>query len=69
MNAMSKFSRFLFGTPVKVAPPVHAERPTPRKMTGFFAQLTDEQKKKALEYTGDESHGEPDLLAARKLAA
>tara|TARA_R110000737_G_scaffold340221_1_gene362882 strand:+ start:11454 stop:11591 length:138 start_codon:yes stop_codon:yes gene_type:complete len=31
----------------------------PRKMTGIFANLTDEQKKKALAYRGDENHGDP----------
>jgi hypothetical protein len=31
---------------------------TPRPMTGFFATLTQEQKKLALEYRGDETHGD-----------
>lgn len=29
-----------------------------RKMTGFLATLTDEQKKKALAYRGEENHGD-----------
>jgi hypothetical protein len=28
-----------------------------RPMTGFFASLTDEQKRAALAYRGDENHG------------
>jgi hypothetical protein len=28
-------------------------------MTGFFADLTPERQKAALEYRGDEIHGEP----------
>lgn len=31
---------------------------TPRPMTGFFATLTAEQKKLALEYRGKETHGD-----------
>ena len=31
----------------------------PRPLTGFFAGLTAEQKKAALEYRGDENHGDP----------
>lgn len=30
-----------------------------RPMTGFFAGLSAEQKKKALAYKGPESHGDP----------
>lgn len=30
----------------------------PREMTGFFGALTDEQKKKALEYSGNENFGD-----------
>ncbi|MER9391886.1 MULTISPECIES: hypothetical protein [unclassified Mesorhizobium] len=30
----------------------------PRPMTGFLATLTDEQKKLAREYTGEETHGD-----------
>ncbi len=32
---------------------------TPRPMTGFFANLTPEQQQAALEYRGDENHGDP----------
>lgn len=32
---------------------------TARPMTGFFAHLTPEQKKSALEYRGPDSHGDP----------
>ncbi len=31
---------------------------TPRPMTGFFATLSDEQKKLALSYRGEETHGD-----------
>ena len=29
----------------------------PRPMTGFFASLTEDQKKRALAYRGEENHG------------
>jgi hypothetical protein len=31
-------------------------------MTGFISSLTAEQLKQALEYRGEENHGEPDCL-------
>ncbi len=33
------------------------DRPTPRKMTGFLATLTDEQKDAALSHEGPDDHG------------
>jgi hypothetical protein len=33
----------------------------PRPMTGFFASLTQEQQKAALEYRGEENHGDSDF--------
>jgi hypothetical protein len=33
----------------------------PRPMTGFFAGLTPEQQKAALEYRGEENHGDPEF--------
>jgi hypothetical protein len=30
-----------------------------RPMRGFFAGLTEEQKRRALAYRGDENHGDP----------
>ena len=35
---------------------------TPRKMTGLFSQLTDEQKQMALNYKGPANHGDPAFL-------
>ena len=34
----------------------------PRPMTGFFAHLSDAQKRDALAYRGDEGHGDPSFL-------
>lgn len=31
----------------------------PRPTTGFFANLTPEQKKRVLAYRGEENHGDP----------
>ncbi len=36
-----------------------------RPMTGFFATLTAEQKKKALSYRGDEEFGSTEFLRAK----
>jgi hypothetical protein len=41
--------------------PVNAQ---PRPMNGFFAGLTAEQKEQALEYRGEESHGDKAYLRA-----
>jgi hypothetical protein len=46
--------------PVAELEPVCNARP----MTGFFASLTPEQQKAALEYRGDEDHGDSEY--ARK---
>lgn len=35
----------------------------PRPMTGFFANLSPEQKQKALAYRGPENHGPHEFLA------
>jgi hypothetical protein len=35
-----------------------------RPMSGFFAGLTADQKKQALEYRGEESHGDKSFLHA-----
>lgn len=35
-------------------------KPTP--MTGFWASLSDEQKRRALEYDGPQDHGDPEFL-------
>jgi hypothetical protein len=35
-----------------------------RPMTGFFSSLTPEQNKRALEYRGEESHGDETYLHA-----
>jgi hypothetical protein len=43
-------------TPVREPETVYEPRP----MTGFFAALTPEQQKAALEYRGPENHGLPD---------
>lgn len=34
---------------------------SPRPMTGFFAALTAEQRKRALGYRGEESFGDPEF--------
>ena len=34
----------------------------PRPMTGFFASLTDDQKRRALSYRGEDNHGSPESL-------
>jgi hypothetical protein len=47
--------------PLPEPEPVNAQA---RPMTGFFASLTAEQKKKALEYRGEESHGDQAYLRA-----
>jgi hypothetical protein len=51
------WSRVTFSPkPLPEPEPVYsAERP----MTGFFAGLTADQKKRALAYTGDDTHGDP----------
>jgi hypothetical protein len=38
---------------------------SPRPLTGFYAGLTAEQKKLALEHDGDETHGDPQFLRRR----
>lgn len=53
--------RRVFATAKAVSAPerVYGES---RPMTGFLATLTDEQRKRALAYRGDDSHGDPKLL-------
>ncbi|MBX5153222.1 hypothetical protein HJC04_11340 [Rhizobium sp. NLR8a] len=63
MNAVKKvsaaFSRVLF-TP-KALPEPEPTYGKPRPATGFFANLTEDQKKRALAYRGDEKHGDPNF--------
>lgn len=54
-KALSSFSLWHFETKLPEPEPFCA---TPRPMTGFFATLTDEQKKLALKYRGDDTHGD-----------
>jgi hypothetical protein len=54
-KALSSFSLWQWETPLLEPEPFCA---TPRPMTGFFATLTEEQKKLALEYRGNETHGD-----------
>ncbi len=42
--------------------PINAK---PREMVGFFAGLTAEQKKAALDYEGPENHGSAELRSRR----
>ena len=41
----------------RVLPEPEAAFGKPRPMTGFFANLNEEQKRKALDYRGEERHG------------
>jgi hypothetical protein len=41
---------------------LHSARP----MTGFFATLTSEQQKAALEYRGEENHGDPEFARVHR---
>lgn len=56
-----RFSVRLEAKPLPEPEPVNAKA---RPMTGFFAGLTEEQKKKALAYRGEDSHGEEAFLRA-----
>lgn len=67
---MTELAKKLFGwtslvrltdKPLPEPEPVNAKA---RPMTGFFAGLTAEQKKKALEYRGEETHGDKSFLHA-----
>lgn len=51
----------LLEKPLPEPEPVNA---TARPMTGFFAGLSAEQKKQALNYRGEEAHGEKTYLHA-----
>ena len=51
----------LVDKPLPEPEPVNAKA---RPMTGFFAGLTPEQKKQALEYRGEEAHGDREFLRA-----
>lgn len=46
----------LVGKPLPEPEPVFAS--TPRQMVGLFALLSDDQKRQALSYDGDENHGD-----------
>lgn len=62
MYALKKAFRTLsFWHVDKTAPEPEPFCATPRPMTGFFATLTEEQKKLALEYRGDETHGDAEF--------
>lgn len=50
--------RFLTHKPLPAPERVYGK---PRPMTGFLATLTDEQKKRALEYTGPENIGDKEF--------
>ncbi len=59
MHALKKaFSSFSLWQWDKTLPEPEPFCATPRPMTGFFATLTEEQKKLALEYRGEETHGD-----------
>ena len=51
----SSFSWFTGSKPLPEREPFCA---TPRAMTGFLATLTTEQRKMALEYRGEDTHGD-----------
>jgi hypothetical protein len=65
MNALAKLSRGwanlvrLTDKPLPEPEPLNAKA---RPMSGFFAGLSAEQKRKALEYRGEESHGDKSFL-------
>jgi len=52
----------LIDKPLPEPEPVNAQ---PRPMNGFFAGLSAEQKKQALAYRGDESHGDKSFCHAK----
>lgn len=66
MNAHAKqfadnlWARLPFASARQKEPePINA---VPREMTGFFSSLTDEQKRAAFSYRGEEAHGDPSFL-------
>ncbi len=68
MRALGGLTR-LFGKrrplPSAPRPELEAINAKPRQMTGLFAQLTPEQKAKALSYRGPEAIGDPAFLSKR----
>lgn len=66
MNARATFHGLVSKVTFFKAPPEPQLVNQPRKMTGFFAQLTEEQKKFALSYQGAENHGNPEFKTSRK---
>jgi hypothetical protein len=57
---MNALARLFGGVTARVWTSKPASEPEPlagRTMTGFFANLTPEQKQKALAYRGPENHG------------
>lgn len=62
MNALARsvksLSVWLAGKPLPEPEPFCAK---PREMTGFWSTLTDDQKRRALAYRGEESHGDKEL--------
>lgn len=70
MNAIAKIGRLfdrirLNDKPLPEPEPINA---IPRPMTGFFAGLSPEQKKAALNYRGPEHHGSDEFLVNPKTA-
>ncbi len=70
MRALGELTR-LFGKPKPLEPSARPEpeliNGKPREMTGFFAQLTPEQKAEALSYRGPEAVGDRAFLQKRWL--
>ncbi len=68
MNALAQrvygWARVQFTSPQLPEP--EAINAKPRKMTGFFASLSPEQKQQALTYRGEESHGSADFRRVRQ---
>jgi hypothetical protein len=70
MNALARVSGFLRRVTFhdKPLPEPEAVNAQPRPMTGFFATLSADQKKRALNYQGPENHGDPGFLRQKKTA-
>jgi hypothetical protein len=62
MNALARWTQSWFSSAVTLQDKPLAEPElvcVERRMTGFFAGLTADQKRRALEYTGDDHTGDP----------
>lgn len=68
MNALARLSHGLFDM---VWPTRESSEPvlcmTPKPATGFFAHLTDEQKRRALSNTTVANHGDDEFRNRRKV--